>query len=82
MQEAFHYEYKHQLLFLLFVQVSILIDKVVENIKNGNIKEFVVMAGCDGRMKSREYYTEKAKNLPKDSVILTAGCAKYRYNKL
>ena len=63
-------------------QVSILIDKVVENIKNGNIKEFVVMAGCDGRMKSREYYTEKAKNLPKDSVILTAGCAKYRYNKL
>ena len=63
-------------------QVSILIDKVVENIKNGNIKEFVVMAGCDGGMKSREYYTEKAKNLPKDSVILTAGCAKYRYNKL
>lgn len=63
-------------------QVIQLIDKVVENIKNGSIKEFVVMAGCDGRMKLREYYTEKAKSLPQDSIILTAGCAKYRYNKL
>ncbi len=63
-------------------QVKQLMDKLIENIKSGNIKEFVVMAGCDGRMKSREYYTEKAKSLPKDSIILTAGCAKYRYNKL
>lgn len=63
-------------------QVISLIDKVVENIKNGSIKEFVVMAGCDGRMKSREYYTNLAKSLPKESIILTAGCAKYRYNKL
>ena len=50
--------------------------------RSGKIKKFVVMAGCDGRMKSREYYTEFAKALPKDTVILTAGCAKYRYNKL
>lgn len=50
--------------------------------KNGDIKKFVVMAGCDGRMKSRNYYTDFAKALPKDAVILTAGCAKYRYNKL
>ncbi|HOU83197.1 MAG TPA: hydroxylamine reductase, partial [Bacteroidales bacterium] len=48
----------------------------------GKIKKFVVMAGCDGRLKSREYYTEFAEKLPKDTVILTAGCAKYRYNKL
>ncbi|HHV59020.1 MAG TPA: hydroxylamine reductase [Clostridiaceae bacterium] len=59
-----------------------LADKVVEAVKAGKIKKFVVMAGCDGRMKSREYYTEFAGKLPEDTVILTAGCAKYRYNKL
>lgn len=59
-----------------------LADKVVEAVKSGAIKRFFVMAGCDGRMKSREYYTEFAKALPRDTVILTAGCAKYRYNKL
>jgi hydroxylamine reductase len=59
-----------------------LADKVVEAIKAGKIKRFFVMAGCDGRMKSREYYTEFAAKLPHDTVILTAGCAKYRYNKL
>ena len=63
-------------------QVIALADKVVAAVKSGKIKKFVVMAGCDGRMKSREYYTEFAKALPKDTVILTAGCAKYRYNKL
>lgn len=63
-------------------QVFALADKVVEAVKNGSIKKFFVMAGCDGRMKSREYYTEFAKKLPKDTVIMTAGCAKYRYNKL
>ena len=63
-------------------QVVALADKIVEAIKLGSIKKFVVMAGCDGRMKSREYYTEFAEQLPKDAVILTAGCAKYRYNKL
>lgn len=63
-------------------QVLQLADKVVEAVKTGAIKKFFVMAGCDGRMKSREYYTEFAKKLPKDTVILTAGCAKYRYNKL
>lgn len=63
-------------------QVFKLTDKIVEAVKSGAIKKFVVMAGCDGRMKSREYYTEFAKALPKDTVILTAGCAKYRYNKL
>lgn len=63
-------------------QVIALADKVIEAVKSGAIKRFVVMAGCDGRMKSREYYTEFAKALPKDHVILTAGCAKYRYNKL
>lgn len=57
-------------------------DKIVENIKNGAIKKFVVMAGCDGRSKTRNYYTEYAEKLPKDYIILTAGCAKYRYNKL
>lgn len=63
-------------------QVIALADKVVEAVKSGAIKKFFVMAGCDGRMKSRSYYTEFAENLPKDTVILTAGCAKYRYNKL
>ena len=63
-------------------QVMALADKVIDAVKTGAIKKFFVMAGCDGRMKSREYYTEFAKNLPKDTVILTAGCAKYRYNKL
>lgn len=63
-------------------QVLSLADKIVDAVKNGDIKKFVVMAGCDGRMKSREYYTDFAKALPKDTVILTAGCAKYRYNKL
>ena len=63
-------------------QVIALADKVVEAVKSGAIKKFVVMAGCDGRMKSREYYTEFAEKLPKDTIILTAGCAKYRYNKL
>ncbi len=63
-------------------QVLKLSDKVIENIKNGNIKRFVVMAGCDGRHKTREEYTEFAKKLPGDNIILTAGCAKYRYNKL
>ncbi|NLI61372.1 MAG: hydroxylamine reductase [Clostridiales bacterium] len=63
-------------------QVFALADKVVEAVKTGAIKKFFVMAGCDGRMKSRDYYTEFAKNLPQDTVILTAGCAKYRYNKL
>ena len=63
-------------------QVFALADKVVEAVKSGAIRKFVVMAGCDGRMKSREYYTEFAKALPKDCVILTAGCAKYKYNKL
>ena len=57
-------------------------DQVVEAVKSGAIKKFVVMAGCDGRAKNREYYTEFAKALPKDTVILTAGCAKYKYNKL
>lgn len=63
-------------------QVIALADKVVDAVKSGAIKKFFVMAGCDGRMKSREYYTEFAEKLPKDTVILTAGCAKYRYNKL
>ena len=63
-------------------QVFALADQVVEAVKSGAIKKFVVMGGCDGRSKSRDYYTEFAKNLPKDTVILTAGCAKYRYNKL
>lgn len=63
-------------------QVLALADKVVDAVKTGAIKRFFVMAGCDGRMKGREYYTEFAKELPTDTVILTAGCAKYRYNKL
>lgn len=63
-------------------QVFALADKVVEAVKSGAIQKFVVMAGCDGRAKSRDYYTEFAKALPHDTVILTAGCAKYRYNKL
>lgn len=63
-------------------QVFALADTVVNAVKSGAIRKFVVMAGCDGRMKSREYYREFAKRLPKDVVILTAGCAKYKYNKL
>jgi hydroxylamine reductase len=63
-------------------QVLALADKVVAAVKSGAIKRFVVMAGCDGRMKDRQYFTDTAKALPKDAVILTAGCAKYRYNKL
>ncbi|MGI6150881.1 MAG: hydroxylamine reductase [Christensenellales bacterium] len=63
-------------------QVMKLADAVVEAVKSGAIKKFVVMAGCDGRVKARSYYTDFAKALPKDAVILTAGCAKYRYNKL
>lgn len=63
-------------------QVFALADKVVDAVKSGAIRKFIVMAGCDGRMKDRNYYTEFAEKLPKDTVILTAGCAKYRYNKL
>ena len=63
-------------------QVLALADKVVEAVKNGDIQQFVVMAGCDGRQKGRNYYEDFAKALPEDTIILTAGCAKYRYNKL
>jgi hydroxylamine reductase len=63
-------------------QVLALADKIVAAVKSGAVKKFVVMAGCDGRMKSRDYYTKFAASLPKDALILTAGCAKYRYNKL
>ena len=63
-------------------QVLALADKVVAAVESGAIKRFVVMAGCDGRHKTRDYFTDVARNLPKDTVILTAGCAKYRYNKL
>ena len=63
-------------------QVFALADKIVDAVKSGAIRKFVVMGGCDGRMKSRGYYTEFAEKLPKDTVILTAGCAKYKYNKL
>jgi len=63
-------------------QVIALADKIVGAVKKGAIKRFIVMAGCDGRHKTRNYYTEVAENLPKDTIILTAGCAKYRYNKL
>ena len=63
-------------------QVFALADKVVEAVKSGAIKRFIVMAGCDGRQNARQYYSDVAKNLPADTVILTAGCAKYRYNKL
>ena len=63
-------------------QVFQLADKIVDAVKSGAIRKFFVMAGCDGRMKSRNYYTEFAQALPKDTVIMTAGCAKYRYNKL
>lgn len=63
-------------------QVMALADKVVEAVKSGAIKRFIVMAGCDGRQKTRSYFSEVAENLPKDTVILTAGCAKFRYNKL
>lgn len=63
-------------------QVMELADKIVEAVNTGAIKKFVVMSGCDGRMRSRDYYTEFAKALPKNVVILTSGCAKYKYNKL
>ncbi len=63
-------------------QVMALADKVIDAVKSGAIKRFFVMAGCDGRVKARSYYTEFAEKLPKDTIILTAGCAKYRYNKL
>ncbi len=63
-------------------QVLALADKVVEAVQNGAIKRFFVMAGCDGRMKNRDYYANFAQALPQDTVILTAGCAKYQYNKL
>ena len=63
-------------------QVLALADKVVDAVKSGAIKRFIVMAGCDGRQKSRNYFTEVAEKLPEDTIILTAGCAKYRYNKL
>ena len=63
-------------------QVLALADKIIDAVKSGAIRKFIVMAGCDGRMKSREYYTEFAERLPKDTLILTAGCAKYKYNKL
>ncbi len=63
-------------------QVMALADKVVSAVKGGDVKRFIVMAGCDGRKKSRNYYTEVAQELPKDTIILTAGCAKFRYNKL
>ncbi|HOI50672.1 MAG TPA: hypothetical protein PK167_15260, partial [Prolixibacteraceae bacterium] len=63
-------------------QVMALADQIVDAVKSGAIRKFVVMAGCDGRMNSRGYYTHFANALPDDSVILTAGCAKYRYNKL
>jgi hydroxylamine reductase len=63
-------------------QVLALADKIVDAVKSGAIKRFVVMAGCDGRQKARGYFTEVAEKLPADTVILTAGCAKYRYNKL
>jgi hydroxylamine reductase len=63
-------------------QVMALADKVVDAVKSGAIKRFVVMAGCDGRHKTRNYFTEVAEALPQDTIILTAGCAKYRYNKL
>ena len=63
-------------------QVLALADQIVEAVETGAIRKFVVMAGCDGRAKTRNYYTDFAKALPKDTVILTAGCAKYKYNKL
>ena len=63
-------------------QVLALADKVVDAVKSGAVKRFVVMAGCDGRQKGRAYFTEVAEKLPQDTIILTAGCAKYRYNKL
>ena len=63
-------------------QVLALADKIIDAVKSGAIRKFIVMAGCDGRMKNREYYTQFAKRLPNDTVILTAGCAKYKYNKL
>ena len=64
------------------LEAEALADKVVDAVKSGAIRKFVVMGGCDGRQKSREYFTDLAKDLPGDTVIMTAGCAKYRYNKL
>ena len=64
------------------LEAEALADKVVDAVKSGAIRKFVVMGGCDGRQKSREYFTDLAKELPGDTVIMTAGCAKYRYNKL
>jgi len=63
-------------------QLMALADSILAAVKSGKIKKFIVMAGCDGRHKTREYYTDVAKQLPDNTVILTAGCAKYRYNKL
>ena len=65
--------------FLVLVESA---DKIVAAVKSGAIRKFVVMGGCDGRFKSRDYYTEFAKKLPRDVVVLTSGCAKYKYNKL
>jgi len=77
-------ELEHGTIPIGFAHAAVLsvADKVVEAVKSGAIKRFVVMAGCDGRHKTRQYYTEMAESLPHDTVILTAGCAKYRYNKL
>jgi len=77
-------ELEHGTIPIGFAHASVLsvADKVVEAVKSGAIKRFVVMAGCDGRHKTRQYYTEMADSLPHDTVVLTAGCAKYRYNKL
>jgi len=77
-------ELEHGTIPIGFAHAAVLsvADKVVEAVKSGAIKRFVVMAGCDGRHKTRQYYTEMAQSLPHDTVILTAGCAKYRYNKL
>ena len=70
------------LLPVSYTHLDVYKRQIVEAVKSGAIKKFVVMAGCDGRAKSRSYYTDFAKALPKDAVILTAGCAKYKYNKL
>ena len=77
-------ELEHGTIPIGFAHAAVLsvADKVVDAVKSGAVKRFVVMAGCDGRHKSREYFTEIAQQLPKDHIILTAGCAKYRYNKL
>ena len=75
-------EYGNIIIGFAHRQLSHLVTKLIEEMENGNIRRFVVMAGCDGRLKSREYYTDFAQLLPHDVMILTAGCAKYRYNKL